>query len=114
MENSDLPIATNLATVTGYNITEQLGIISGAIAPSKFILKDIMASFRQIFGAEMKEYTKMMYDSQQNSLKRLQENAKKLGADAVVNVRFMGTGISHMSAEMLAYGTAVKLEEISD
>jgi len=91
-------------------IIEEFGIVSGSVAPSRFFTKDIMASIRNIFGREMKEYTRMINIAREVATERMVEEAKKLNANAVVNVRFMGTGVSAGSAEMMAYGTAVRYQ----
>jgi uncharacterized protein YbjQ (UPF0145 family) len=103
-------IVTNLSQVVNRTIVEDLGIVSGAIAPSKFILKDIMAGIRNLLGREMKEYTEMMNEGRDKAIERMVEQAKTLNADAVVNVRIGGSSASQGSSELLAYGTAVNLE----
>ena len=101
---------TNRGSIENCKILEEFGIVSGSVAPSRFITKDIMASIRNIFGREMKEYTKMINDARDMATKRMVDQARELDANAVVNVRYMGTGISAGSAEMMAYGTAVRFE----
>lgn len=101
---------TNRGSIENAKILEEFGIVSGSVAPSRFITKDIMASIRNIFGREMKEYTKMINDARDMATKRMVDQARELDANAVVNVRYMGTGISAGSAEMMAYGTAVRFE----
>jgi len=101
---------TNRGSIENGKILEEFGIVVGAVAPSRFITKDIMASIRNIFGREMKEYTTMIYKARETATERLIEEARKLDANAVVNVRYMGTGVSQGSAEMMAYGTAVRYE----
>lgn len=103
-------IVTNLSQVVNRTIVEDLGIVSGAIAPSRFIVKDITASIRNLLGKEMKEYTEMMNYGRDKAIERMSEIAKEMGADAVVNVRIGGSSASQGSTEILAYGTAVKLE----
>lgn len=101
---------TNRGSIENGKILEEFGIVVGAVAPSRFITKDIMASIRNIFGREMKEYTTMIYKARETATERMIEEARKLDANAVVNVRYMGTGVSQGSAEMMAYGTAVRYE----
>ncbi len=107
-------LCTNRGDLAGYKIIEDLGLIGSAVAPSKFIIKDIMASIRQIFGTEMKEYTQMIDQARRTVLKRMIIQASELEADAIVNIRFMATGVSTMSAEMMGYGTAVKIKKLED
>ncbi len=109
-ENQKKIFITNRGSIENAVILEEFGIVSGAVAPSRFITKDIMASIRNIFGREMKEYTKMIVDARDVATKRMIDNARKHDANAVVNVRYMGTGVSAGSAEMMAYGTAVRFQ----
>lgn len=101
---------TNRGSIEHGVILEEFGIVSGSVAPSRFITKDILASIRNIFGREMKEYTKMINDARNIATKRMVDEAKQYDANAVVNVRYMGTGVSAGSAEMMAYGTAVRYQ----
>jgi len=107
---SEKVFVTNRGSIENGKILEEFGIVVGAVAPSRFITKDIMANIRNIFGREMKEYTTMIIKARETATKRLIEEARKLKANAVVNVRYMGTGVSAGSAEMMAYGTAVRYQ----
>ena len=109
--NYERIIVTNLSQVVNRKIVEDLGIITGSIAPSRFIVRDIMAGIRNMLGREMKEYTEMMETGREVALKRLTAKANKINADAVVNVRFAGSSASQGSSEIMAYGTAVKLDD---
>ncbi len=104
-------IITNRGDLVGHEIVEELGIISASVVPSRFVTKDMMASIRQFFGKEMKEYTEMINAARETVIERMITKAEKVKADAIVNVRFMGTGISAMSAEMMGYGTAVRIKK---
>lgn len=104
-------IISNRGEIAGKEIIEELGLVSASVAPSKFITKDLMAMVRQWFGKEMKEYTKMINQAREKVIERMIEKAKELDADAIVNIRFMGTGITSMSAEMMGYGTAVRIKK---
>ena len=103
-------LVTNRGSIENGKILQEFGIVTGAVAPSRFITKDIMASIRNFFGREMKEYTTMINDARRIATDRMVEEARKLDANAVVNVRYMGTGVSVGSAEMMAYGTAVRYQ----
>lgn len=105
-------LITNRGELAGYKIISDLGIVSASIAPSRFITKDIMASVRQFFGREMKEYTEMIEKARETVLKRMIKIAEEKDADAIVNIRFMGTGVSGFSSEMMGYGTIVKLRPV--
>lgn len=103
-------IVTNRGELAGYIILQDLGIVSASISPSRFFTKDILAMVRQWFGREMKEYTQMIEKARGVVLQRMIKIAEEKGANAILNVRFMGTGVSAMSAEMMGYGTAVIVE----
>ncbi len=103
-------IITNTDFVTGKEIKEILGLVRGNTIQAKSIGKDIKAGFRNIAGGEIKEYTEMLAEAREIALKRMGEKAQNLGADAVINVRFMTSSIMGGAAEILAYGTAVKLK----
>ena len=95
--------------VPGKEVKEALGLVRGNTIQAKNIGKDIVAGFRQVVGGEIKEYTEMLSEARDIALKRMIEKAEKLGADAVINVRFMTSTVMASAAEILAYGTAVKL-----
>ena len=103
-------ILTNTEFVTGKEIKEILGLVKGNTIQAKSIGKDFKAGLRHIAGGEMKEYTEMLAESREIALKRMRDKAERLGADAVINVRFMTSAIMGGAAEILAYGTAVKLK----
>lgn len=87
---------------------EMLGIVGGATIQSKHIGKDIGAGFKTIVGGELKGYTEMMEEARSIAEKRMVENAEKMGADAVVNVRYTTSAIMAGASEVMVYGTAVK------
>jgi len=103
-------IITNTEFVTGKEIKEILGLVRGNSVQAKHIGKDIKAGFRHIAGGEIKEYTEMLAESREIALKRMVDKAERMEADAVINVRFMTSAIMGGAAEILAYGTAVKLK----
>lgn len=88
---------------------EILGVVSGNTVRSKHIGKDIMSGLKSVVGGELQEYTEMLSDARQESINRMINEAKQLGADAVINVRFTTSQTTAGAAELLAYGTAVKL-----
>ncbi len=102
-------IVVNTDFVPGKEIVEILGLVKGNVIQAKHIGKDIVAGFRHIVGGEIKEYTEMMSEAREIALKRMTEKAEEMGADAIVNVRFMTSLVISGAAEILAYGTAVKL-----
>ncbi|KAA0005713.1 MAG: YbjQ family protein [Thermoplasmata archaeon] len=106
-------IITTTDFVPRKKVKEILGLVRGNTIQAKHIGKDIVAGFRNIVGGEIKEYTDMLTEAREIALRRMVEKAEKLGADAVINVRFMTSAVMGGAAEILAYGTAVKLEDES-
>ncbi len=103
-------IITNTTEIPGKEIIEILGLAKGSTIRAKHIGKDILASLRHIVGGELKEYTEMLDEAREIALQNMTNEAKKMGADAVVNIRFSTSGIMQGAAEILVYGTAVKLK----
>jgi len=103
-------ILVNTDFVQGKEITQMLGLVRGNTVQAKSIGKDFKAGLRNIAGGEIKEYTDMLAESREIALSRMVTKAEKIGADAVINVRFMTSSIMGGAAEILAYGTAVKLK----
>jgi len=96
--------------VPGARTTANLGLVRGSSIRARHVGKDIMASFRNLAGGEVHEYSKLLGESREQAVDRMQEEAEALGADAVVGVRFQTSMVMQGAAEMLCYGTAVKLE----
>jgi uncharacterized protein YbjQ (UPF0145 family) len=103
-------IVVNTDFVPGKEIVKVLGLAEGNVIQAKHIGKDIAAGFRLIVGGEIKEYTEMMSEAREIALKRMVDKAEEMGMDAVVNLRFMTSMVMTGAAEILAYGTAVKLK----
>jgi len=103
-------IITNTDFIPGKEIKEILGLVRGNTIQAKSIGRDIVAGLRNVVGGEIKEYTNMLSEAREIALKRMIDKAEKLGADAVINVRFMTSAVMASAAEILAYGTAVKLK----
>lgn len=99
----------NTDFIPGYQIQEVLGLVLGNTVRAKHIGRDIMAGLKSIVGGEIQEYTDMLSDARKEALNRMVNQAKKLNADAVINIRFMTSQTMGSAAELLAYGTAVKL-----
>lgn len=104
-------IIVNTESVSGHRITQTLGLVRGNTIRAKHLGKDIIAGLRTIVGGEIKEYTEMLTEARNAALQRMESEAMKMGADAVVNVRFVTSQVMSGAAELLAYGTAVKLEK---
>ncbi|PSR06601.1 MAG: hypothetical protein C7N14_08795 [Bacteroidetes bacterium] len=103
-------IITTTSTVPGNEITEILGIARGSTVRARNIGRDIFAGLKNIVGGEIEEYTKLQAQSREQAMQRMVKDAERLGADAVINVRFGTSMVMQGAAEMLAYGTAVKLK----
>jgi len=102
-------IITTTETVPGREVVQILGIARGSTVRARNIGRDIFAGLKNIVGGEISEYTKLQAQSREEAFQRMVEDAEKLGANAIVNVRFATSLIMQGASEMLAYGTAVKL-----
>lgn len=102
-------IIVNTETISGKEIAEALGMVRGSTVRARNIGRDIFAGLKNLVGGEISEYTKLLADSREEALSRMIVDAKKLNADAVVNVRFTTSTVMQGCSEILAYGTAVKL-----
>ena len=102
-------IIVNTDFVPGREIVEAVGLVRGSTVRAKHVGKDIMASLRTIIGGDVKEYGDMLIETRAEALKRMRLQAEDLEADAVINVRFMTSQVMSGAAELMAYGTAVKL-----
>jgi uncharacterized protein YbjQ (UPF0145 family) len=101
----------NSAALTGREITEILGLVQGHTVFAIWLGKDLSALVRLILGGELTEYTEMMARARTTATNRMVAQAAEMGADAIINVRYMTTSVVGSAAELLAYGTAVKLSE---
>ena len=99
----------NIDYVPGKEV-EPLGLVKGTVVQSKNVGKDFMAGMKTLVGGEITGYTEMLVEARQIATKRMVDEATALGADAVLNVRFGSSAVMHGAAEVLAYGTAVKLK----
>ena len=100
----------NSAEVPGHQISETLGLVKGHTIFAIWLGRDISALVRLILGGELIEYTEMMGRAREVATTRMIAQAEELGADAIINVRFVTTSVIASAAELLAYGTAVKLQ----
>ncbi len=96
--------------VSGKTIKKHLGIVRGNTIRARHLGRDIMALLRHVVGGEIRDYTKMMAEAREQALDRMVEEARALGANAVVGLRFSTSMIMQGAAEIIAYGTAVILE----
>lgn len=96
--------------IPGASLRETLGLVRGNSIRARHIGRDIMAAFRNIAGGEITDYTKMLAQSREQAIDRMVDQARALGANAVVGVRFTTSTVMQGAAEMVAYGTAVVME----
>ncbi len=102
-------ILTNTETVPGREIVRHLGLVQGSTVRAKHVGRDIMAGLKNIVGGELKGYTELLSDAREEATRRMCEEAKVMGANAVVNVRFSTSSVTAGASELYAYGTAVIL-----
>lgn len=93
--------------IPGKDIKKNLGLVRGNTIRARHIGHDIMAGFRHLVGGEITDYTKMMAEAREQAIDRMRTEAEKLGANAIVNIRFSTSYIMSGAAEILVYGTAV-------
>lgn len=104
-------LLVNTENIPGKKIVKVIGIVKGSTIQSKHIGSDIMSGLKTIVGGEITGYTKMLEDARGIAEERMVNDAKSLGANAVVNVRYTTSSVMQGSAELLIYGTAVVIEE---
>lgn len=103
-------IIVNTDYIAGKEISETLGIARGSTVRARNIGRDIFAGLKNLVGGEIEEYTKLQAHAREQAMERMVQDAEKMGADAIVNVRLTTAMVMQGAAEMLAYGTAVKLK----
>ena len=103
-------LLVNVEFIPGKEIGEVLVIVKGEVVQSKHIGRDFMAGMKTIVGGEIKSYTEMMSEARQIATNRMVEEATKLGADAIIGIRYGSSEVMQGCSEMLVYGTAVKLK----
>ena len=97
-------------SIPGKTITKSIGLVRGNTIRARHVGHDVVAKLRHLVGGEITDYTKMMAESREQSLDRMVDEARALGANAIVSVRFTTSMIMESAAEILAYGTAVVVE----
>jgi uncharacterized protein YbjQ (UPF0145 family) len=103
-------IITNIESVPGRRIVQHFGLVQGSTIRAKHVGRDFMAGLKNIVGGELRGYTELLQESRAQALERMVLEARRLGANAVVNVRFSTASVAQGAAEILSYGTAVLLE----
>jgi uncharacterized protein YbjQ (UPF0145 family) len=109
MQSTDGIILTNIEAVPGRAVDEVYGLVHGSTIRAKHFGRDFMAGLKNIVGGELKGYTELLEESRAEAVSRMVAQARELGANAVINVRFGTTSVAQGAAEILAYGTAVRL-----
>ncbi len=104
-------IVVTTEEIPGKKIVRVLGLARGNTVRARHLGKDILALLRGIVGGEVHEYTKLLAESREHALDRMVQEARSLGANAVVGTRFITSYVSSNMAELLAYGTAVLIED---
>ncbi len=102
-------IITTTETIPGKQIVEILGIARGSTVRARHLGRDFTAGLKNLVGGEMHEYTRLLADAREQSIQRMMQDAQRLKADAIINIRFTTSAVMRGSSEILAYGTAVKL-----
>lgn len=103
-------ILSTTQTIPNKEITENLGIARGSTVRARNIGRDLFAGLKNIVGGEIEEYTKLQAESREQAMQRMIHDAKRLNADAIVNIRLTTSMVMQGCSEILAYGTAVKLK----
>jgi uncharacterized protein YbjQ (UPF0145 family) len=105
-------ILTNIESVPGMKIVKQYGLVSGSTVRAKNAIKDFGAGLKNMVGGELKSYTELLIEARKEATERMVLQATKMGANAVINIRFATSAVTAGAAEVYAYGTAVKAEPI--
>ncbi|MDR1612540.1 MAG: YbjQ family protein [Planctomycetota bacterium] len=104
-------LLSNLEFVPGCQVEKHLGLVQGSSVRAKHLGRDLMASLKNMVGGELKGYTELLQESRDEAMKRMIQEARGVGANAVINIRLGTASITAGAAEVLAYGTAVVLVE---
>ena len=103
-------LITTIEYLPNREIVEHFGVVSGSSVRAKHVGRDIAASFKNIFGGELKGYTELLSESREEAMARMVAQAESLGANAILNVRFSTSSVAAGAAELYVYGTAVRVE----
>lgn len=101
-------MVTTTDNIPGREVKEVLGVVFGSCVQTKHLGKDICAGLRSVIGGEAKSYTELMEEARRTAMQRMIEDAKKLGADAIIGIRYATAQTMRGAAELIAFGTAVK------
>ena len=114
MRQTGRVIVVNIESVPGHRVTELRGLVQGNTIRAKHLGRDIGAGLKNLVGGELRAYTELMTEARREAVERMLDQARQLGANAVVNVRFTTTNVANGAAELYAYGTAVVVVADSD
>lgn len=103
-------IVTNLESLPNHRIKKHFGLVMGSTIRAKHLGRDLMAALKNVFGGELKGYTDLLKESREEATNRMLSQARHLGANAVLNVRYSTSSVAQGASEILAYGTAVFVE----
>ena len=103
-------ILTTLEGVPGHTIVKHLGLVQGSTVRAKHVGRDIAASFKNLIGGELKGYPELLQEARHEATQRMMKEANKLGANAVVNIRYATSSLAQGAAELFVYGTAVQID----
>ena len=103
-------IISTTGFIAGEEIAETLDIARGSTVRARNVGRDIFAGLKNLVGGEITEYTRLMADAREQAIDRMIADAERMGADAIINVRFMTAMVMQGCSEILAYGTAVRLK----
>jgi uncharacterized protein YbjQ (UPF0145 family) len=104
-------LVSHLEMAPGHRVVAQLGIAQGSTVRAKHVGRDFMSGLKNIVGGELKAYTELMQEARDEAVNRMKKEARSMGANAVLNLRLVTTSITMDAAEILAYGSAVKIEK---
>jgi uncharacterized protein YbjQ (UPF0145 family) len=105
-------LVSNIEILPNKRVVKHLGLVQGSTVRAKHAGKDVMAGLKNIFGGELVSYTELLMESREEAVQRMTEQASSIGANAVINVRFSTSSIAAGASEILAYGTAMLIEDI--
>lgn len=105
-------LVTNIEVIPNVKIIGHCGLVSGSTVRAKNVGKDFLAGLKNIVGGELVSYTELLEEARTEALSRMKSQARKLGANAIINVRLATSSVAAGAAEVYAYGTAVKIEQL--
>ena len=105
-------LLSNLESVPGHTIRQQIDVVYGSTVRSKHVGRDLLAGLKKIVGGELTAYTELLEESRQEAMNRMVEKARSMGANAIVGIRFSTSNIAQGASELFVYGTAVIVDPV--